>query len=127
MTGNNPRRQPRVAIVSLLLATFLGSANAYGGEVSTNKFCYEFDEDIIIAFEIDDPGTDDWIGIYPADMVSGELEPSMWVSHSERSCYHRFCLEPKHLCSFFCSFGPVEHKDAGVKQIRDASLLVVVQ
>lgn len=81
MHGSSQRHRSSQAIVSLLLATIIGQANAYGGgEVSANKECYDYDEEIVITFEIDDPGTDDWIGIYPADMVHGDLEPSMWVS-----------------------------------------------
>ena len=83
MNGKNQRRSSGLVIACLLLAAFADQVEAYGGEVWPDKTCYNYDEEIIITFEIDDPGTDDWIGIYPADLVSGELEPSMWVSRSK--------------------------------------------
>lgn len=80
----NQRQRPGLLIVSFLMG-ILGQAQASGGVVSAEKECYEYDEPIVISFEIEEPGTDDWVGIYPDDMVNGDVEPSMWVSSSKAS------------------------------------------
>jgi hypothetical protein len=73
------RLSSRIAIITVMSSFSVGVDGYNGGKVSVNKECYEYDEEIIISFEIDDPGTDDWIGIYPADNVTGDWEPLMWV------------------------------------------------
>ena len=75
------RRRPGLVLASLLsIGNLLGQAGANGDSVSANRECYEYDEEIVLTFDIEEPGTDDWIGIYPDGMVNGGVEPSMWVS-----------------------------------------------
>ena len=80
MLETSRKRPHRLPASGLLLFTCLLSNVEADGIVSTNKACYEYDEEILVTFHIDNPGEDDWIGIYPDGMVNGDLEPSMWVS-----------------------------------------------
>jgi hypothetical protein len=78
MRHSHSRQRPLAGTLALLLA---GKLHQAIGDVSvaTDKLCYHLDEDIVISFSTDDPGEDDWVGIYPFNTVSGSDEPSMWV------------------------------------------------
>jgi hypothetical protein len=78
MTSSNSRWRPLAGTLLLLLADKLLPAMG-DGTVSTDKSCYHLDEDIVLSFHNDDPGEDDWVGIYPFNTASGDEEPSMWV------------------------------------------------
>jgi hypothetical protein len=72
-----------VGTLLLLLSNVLLQAKEEG-TVSTDKLCYHFDEDIVITFHANDPGDDDWVGIYPFSTTDGDAEPSMWVSSARQ-------------------------------------------
>jgi hypothetical protein len=110
MRSSHSGWRPLAGTLLLLLADKLLPAMG-AGTVSTAKSCYHLDEDIVLTFYNDDPGDDDWVGIYPFNTASGDEEPSMWVSRiGSVSGKSYLCVI---LTNWAFSCGHVELKGAG--------------
>jgi hypothetical protein len=48
--------------------------------ITMDKSCYAINEDIIVTFNSENPEDDDWVGIYSINSLTGDDEPSLWVS-----------------------------------------------